>query len=93
LIRQYGFTTKELTKDGRVLVLRSDYVRSSYPSLYQINARVWLTELSRSLSRPVTLDDIPDATGVELLAVVIIVAVILVATVSYIAAISARQAG
>ena len=31
------------------------------PSLYQINTRVWLTELSRSLGRPATLDDIPDA--------------------------------
>jgi hypothetical protein len=34
-----------------------------YPSLYQINTRVWLTELSRQLGRPATLDDIP---GVEL---------------------------
>ena len=32
-----------------------------YPSLYQINTRVWLTELSRGLRRPATLDDIPDA--------------------------------
>ncbi len=31
-----------------------------YPSLYQINTRVWLTELSRTLGRPTTLDDIPD---------------------------------
>jgi hypothetical protein len=31
-----------------------------YPSLYQINTRVWLTELSRSLGRPAALDDIPD---------------------------------
>jgi hypothetical protein len=31
-----------------------------YPSLYQINTRVWLTELSRGLGRPATLDDIPD---------------------------------
>jgi len=31
-----------------------------YPSLYQINTRVWLTELGRTLGRPVTLDDIPD---------------------------------
>ena len=30
------------------------------PSLYQINTRVWLTELSRRLGRPATLDDIPD---------------------------------
>jgi hypothetical protein len=32
-----------------------------YPSLYQINARVWLTQLSRALGRPATLDDVPDA--------------------------------
>jgi hypothetical protein len=32
-----------------------------YPSLYQINTRVWLTELGGRLNRPATLDDIPDA--------------------------------
>jgi hypothetical protein len=32
-----------------------------YPSLYQINTRVWLTDLSRDLGRKATLDDIPDA--------------------------------
>jgi len=32
-----------------------------YPSLYQINTRVWLTELSQSLGRRAKLDDIPDA--------------------------------
>ncbi len=32
-----------------------------YPSLYQINTRVRLTELSRELKRPATLDDFPDA--------------------------------
>jgi hypothetical protein len=31
------------------------------PALYQINTRVWLTEFSRQLGRPATLDDIPDA--------------------------------
>jgi len=31
-----------------------------YPSLYQINTRVWLTDLSRQLGRPATLEDIPD---------------------------------
>jgi len=31
-----------------------------YPTLYQINTRVWLTELSGSLNRRATLDDIPD---------------------------------
>jgi hypothetical protein len=35
--------------------------RPRYPSLYQINTRVWLTELSRNLGRPATLDDVPDA--------------------------------
>ncbi|HET6425175.1 MAG TPA: alpha-amylase family glycosyl hydrolase [Planctomycetaceae bacterium] len=32
-----------------------------YPSLYQINTRVWLTELSRTLGHRARLDDIPDA--------------------------------
>jgi hypothetical protein len=32
-----------------------------YPSLYQINTRVWLTRLSQTLGRAATLDDIPDA--------------------------------
>jgi len=31
-----------------------------YTSLYQVNTRVWLTELSRKLGRAATLDDIPD---------------------------------
>jgi glycosidase len=31
------------------------------PVLYQINTRVWLTEISGELRRPATLDDIPDA--------------------------------
>ena len=34
---------------------------SFYPSLYQINTRVWLTERARALGRPATLDDVPDA--------------------------------
>ena len=33
----------------------------NYPSLYQINTRVWLSELSQSLDRRATLDDIPDS--------------------------------
>jgi hypothetical protein len=32
-----------------------------YPSLYQINTRVWLTELSQQLGRAATLDDVIDA--------------------------------
>jgi len=35
---------------------------TKYPLLFQINTRVWLNELSRSLRRPATLDDIPEAT-------------------------------
>ncbi len=31
-----------------------------YPSLFQVNTRVWLRELSGSLDRRATLDDIPD---------------------------------
>ncbi|MGN6137156.1 MAG: alpha-amylase family glycosyl hydrolase [Aureliella sp.] len=34
---------------------------SRYPLLYQINTRVWMTELSRGLGRRATLDDIPDS--------------------------------
>ncbi len=36
-------------------------VLSQFLSLFQANTRVWLTELSRDLRRPATLDDIPDA--------------------------------
>jgi Alpha amylase, catalytic domain len=36
-------------------------VHGVYPSLYQINTRVWLTRLSQTLGRAATLDDIPDA--------------------------------
>jgi Alpha amylase, catalytic domain len=32
-----------------------------YPSLYQVNTRVWLTALSRALGRRAMLDDIPDS--------------------------------
>jgi hypothetical protein len=31
-----------------------------YPLLFQVNTRVWLTDLARRLGRPVSLDDIPD---------------------------------
>ena len=40
---------------------RADMTAPRYPSLYQVNTRVWLTELSRALGRPATLDDVPDA--------------------------------
>ena len=32
-----------------------------YPALYQVNTRVWLTELSHALGKRATLDDITDA--------------------------------
>lgn len=32
-----------------------------YPSLYQVNTRVWLGALSREAGRTVTLDDVPEA--------------------------------
>ena len=34
---------------------------SRYPSLFQVNTRVRLSELTAELGRPATLDDIPDA--------------------------------
>jgi len=34
--------------------------KSDFPSLYQINTRVWLTDLSAHSGKPCTLDDIPD---------------------------------
>jgi hypothetical protein len=33
-----------------------------YPSLFQINTRVWLARLSREAGKPITLADIDDAT-------------------------------
>lgn len=36
-------------------------VQARHPSLYQINARVRLTELSRTLGRAAILDDVPEA--------------------------------
>jgi hypothetical protein len=35
---------------------------NTYPSLYQMNTRVWLTKRAQVLNHPATLDDIPDAT-------------------------------
>lgn len=34
---------------------------SHYPTLYQVNTRVWLQRLTQQLSRPATLNDIPDS--------------------------------
>jgi len=33
----------------------------TYPSLYQINTRVWQTELSEQPCRPAMRDDVPDS--------------------------------
>jgi len=35
--------------------------RPRYPTLFQVNTRVRLSELSVAMGRPATLDDIPDA--------------------------------
>jgi len=35
--------------------------KPKYPSLYQVNTRVWMTDLSGKLGRRATLDDIPDS--------------------------------
>jgi hypothetical protein len=42
-------------------------IDTRYPSLFQVNTRVWLTDLSRKLGRAATLDDVPDA-GLDRLA-------------------------
>lgn len=34
---------------------------SAHPLIYQINTRLWLTELAQVLGRPATLNDVPDA--------------------------------
>lgn len=39
---------------------QSPMKQAKYPSLYQINTRVWLTQLSQDLGRQATLDDITD---------------------------------
>ena len=49
------------------MIARAAHVNPRYPSLFQINTRVRLTELSALRGRPATLDDIPDA-EIDLLA-------------------------
>jgi len=48
-----------MTNKGRVNKENS-MNQPKYPTLYQVNTRVWLTELSGDLGRHATLDDIPD---------------------------------
>jgi Alpha amylase, catalytic domain len=49
------------TKPAGVTGEATTITRARYPSLYQINTRVWLTRLSQTIGRTATLDDIPDA--------------------------------
>ncbi len=39
---------------------RDNQILQKNPTLYQVNTRVWLKEMSNELGRPATLDDIPD---------------------------------
>jgi hypothetical protein len=43
------------------LMWRTIMTEPTYPSLFQVSTRAWLTELSAGLGRPAILDDIPDA--------------------------------
>jgi glycosidase len=43
-----------------VTIEKSKMKKPKYPSLYQINTRVWITEIANTIGRPATLDDIPD---------------------------------
>jgi hypothetical protein len=47
--------------DPKPLDISKGATEHKYPSLYQINTRVCLNELSRSLRRRATLDDVSDA--------------------------------
>src|SRR5688572_26164884 len=61
--RRWGPSTSQSGDAGKArLVAVQPDMRDlpRYPSLYQINTRVWLTELTRGRRRRATLDDIPD---------------------------------
>ena len=45
----------------QVFYYHIDMTAPRYPSLYQINTRVWLTDLPHTLGRLATLDDVPEA--------------------------------
>lgn len=45
---------------SQVITTREEGGAALYPSLYQVNTRVWMQELGRKLGRRATLDDIPD---------------------------------
>lgn len=59
--RQHSKTPAHRPPAGVSPSLDEHTLKPLYPSLYQINTRVWLTELSRHLGRPANLDDIPEA--------------------------------
>src|SRR5438105_13122321 len=60
-IRKPLQAAKHVAVEREKKIVSTPMSKVKYPLLYQINTRVWLTELSRILARPVTLDDIPDA--------------------------------
>src|SRR6187455_1615564 len=39
----------------------ASHMNSRFPTLYQINTRVLLTDLARTLQRPATFDDVPES--------------------------------
>ena len=45
---------------GEATKSEEELMKIIYPSLYEVNTRVWLTSLSKTLGRPAQLDDIPD---------------------------------
>lgn len=55
-------TTEALFPSASTSQPGASLVRSRYPSLYQVNTRVSLRDLSRKLGRQAKLDDYPDAT-------------------------------
>jgi hypothetical protein len=58
-MRPEGSIAPVLDDEGAVRE-RAQKKKARYPSLYQINTRVMLSELTKTLGRPATLDDIPD---------------------------------
>ncbi len=52
---------KARTVGGKAKPAKKTMTQARYPSLYQINTRVWLTALSATLGRRAQLDDVPDA--------------------------------
>lgn len=52
---------KQKTKSAGLQTRDQLMVLQTNPALFQVNTRVWLTELSKQLGRQATLDDVPDA--------------------------------